>query len=197
MSGQNSTRIPGANSSGGKIWEFELEFSCLRKFYLESAKKLYHLHDGNINVVVTYGDEELRLTLIKDIRPPTVDITQPVGVNAKNQHSFSFSGNSSEQDQFVTVKVADAQGAKIECDGTSWALDNQDLAFLTTATFDVTVNLKDAVGNPATEARVTVNRDVEIPVVTVTTTDFQASSANAKNFPWRELVRKALLLASR
>ena len=144
--------------------------------------------DGaNVTVSASFGTgtEEVTdsVTVLKDTVLPTVAITQPTAINRDNQDSYSLSGTCSEEGANVNVNIGSI-AATVNCASGAWSIANYDLASggLTGSTIAITADITDAAGNDATQASASVTRDVDAPVVTITSTDRVINIADNNQF---------------
>ena len=92
----------------------------------------------------------------------------PAIVNSLNQESYSAAGTCSDVGQDVVVDIG-GLAKSVNCTAGGWSLEGYNVSSLTAASVSLSVNMKDAVGNPADEVSVSVVRDVLVPVLTITT----------------------------
>ena len=138
----------------------------------------------SLKLTVTEGQEEVSQTLIKDTAKPEVTLGTPAIINSINQNSYSVSGTCSEVGQDVVVNIGGLEKS-VNCTGDGWSLGGYNVSSLATASVALSVNMNDAVGNPADEVSVSVDRDVDSPTVRITTTNFKVNSTNKTNYPLR------------
>ena len=138
----------------------------------------------SIPIVVTEGDVELRISVMKDTQKPQVGFNTPTPINSHNQGSYSISGTCSSQDigQEVIISAGGLAVAMGECGEDGWTVENYDVNALTVASVSIVANMKDVAGNPADEANVMIERDVVVPTLTITTTDLRINAANKMNY---------------
>ena len=137
--------------------------------------------NNNLKLTVTEGEEEVSQTLIKDTEKPEVTLETPAIINGINQNSYGVSGTCSDVGQDVVVNIGDLEKS-VNCTEDGWSLGGYNVSSLATGNVSLSVNMKDAVGNPANEVSVSVNRDVDSPTVTIRTTNFKVNSANKTNY---------------
>ena len=125
--------------------------------------------DGEtVEIVIVEGENEVRVTIVKDVTPPTVNVVGPGPINGINQSSYSLLGTCSEVGQQVSVVVGNLPRQLVDCIDSRWILADYDVSGLISASTFVTVNTKDAAGNWADPVSVHVDRDIGPPVVAVT-----------------------------
>ena len=135
----------------------------------------------HLKLTVTEAEEEASQTLIKDTQKPVVVLNTPAIVNSLNQESYSAAGTCSDVGQDVVVNIGELEKS-VTCTANGWSLEGYNVSSLTAANVSLSVNMKDAVGNPADEVSVSVVRDVLVPVLTITTADLKINSANKTNY---------------
>ena len=156
--------------------------ACQDGEWAVSAHDVSGIEDSNsLKLTVTEGEEEVSQTLIKDTVKPEVTLETPAIINGINQNSYGVSGTCSDVGQDVVVKIGGLEKS-VNCAGNGWRLEGYDVSSLLTGSVSLSVNMKDAVGNPANEVSVSVNRDVDSPTVTIRTTNFKVNSANKTNY---------------
>ena len=133
--------------------------------------------NNNLKLTVTEGEEEVSQTLIKDTEKPEVTLETPAIINGINQNSYGVSGTCSDVGQDVVVNIGGLEES-VNCAGNGWRLAGYDVSSLATGSVSLSVNMKDAVGNPADEESVSVNRDVDSPTVTISTSNLNINAAN-------------------
>ena len=143
-----------------------------------SEHDVLSIEDSNsLKLTVTEGEEEVSQTLIKDTEKPEVTLETPAIINGINQNSYGVSGTCSDVGQNVVVNIGDLEKS-VNCAGNGWSLEGYDVSSLLTGSVSLSVNMKDAVGNPANEVSVSVNRDVDSPTVTISTSNLNINAAN-------------------
>ena len=156
--------------------------ACEDGVWAVSEHNVSTLQDSNsLKLTITEGEEEVSQTLIKDTVKPEVTLETPAIINGINQNSYGVSGTCSDVGQDVVVNIGELEKS-VNCAGNGWRLEGYDVSSLLTGSVSLSVNMKDAVGNPANEVSVSVNRDVDSPTVTITTTHFEVNSANKTNY---------------
>ena len=108
-------------------------------------------------------------TALKDTVVPTLAMTPPP-ISSLNQGSYSFTGTCTggHGPVEVTVGTIDTQG---DCAGGVWRVDDLDVESLDGSSVTITADVEDAAGNPANQLSQTVDRDVEVPTVAITSAD--------------------------
>ena len=156
--------------------------ACQNGEWALSGLNVSEISDGpNLKLTVTEGKEEATQTLIKDTQKPVVVLNTPAIVNSLNQNSYSAAGTCSDVGQDVVVDIEGLEKS-VNCTASGWSLEGYNVSSLTVGSVSLSVNMKDAVGNPADEVSVIVVRDVLVPVVTITTTDLKIHNANKSNY---------------
>ena len=143
-----------------------------------SAHDVSGIEDSNsLKLTVTEGEEEVSQTLIKDTAKPVLELNTPAIINGINQNNYGVSGTCSDVGQDVVVNIGELE-TSVNCTGDGWSLEGYDVSSLATGSVSLSVNMKDAVGNPANEVSVSVVRDVIAPTLTITTSDLNINAAN-------------------
>ena len=147
-----------------------------------SAHDVSSIEDNNsLKLTVTEGEEEVSQTLIKDTVKPVVTLRTPAIISSINQNSYSVLGTCSDVGQDVVVNIEGLEKS-VNCTGDGWSLEGYNVSSLTAGSVSLSVNMKDAAGNPANEVSVSVNRDVDSPTVRITTPNFKVNSVNKTNY---------------
>ena len=122
-------------------------------------------------------------TVLKDVVLPTVSITSSGGINEENQSAYSLAGTCSEDGGVVEVNIGGFE-TTANCVSSAWSITNYDLApgGLSGSTIAIAADMTDPAGNPATQATASVGRDVDAPMVTITSTDRIINIADNNQF---------------
>ena len=156
--------------------------ACEDGVWAVSEHNVSTLQDSNsLKLTITEGEEEVSQTLIKDTVKPEVTLETPAIINGINQNSYGVSGTCSDVGQDVVVKIGGLEKS-VNCAGNGWRLEGYDVSSLLTGSVSLSVNMKDAVGNPANEVSVSVNRDVDSPTVTISTSNLNINAANVGTY---------------
>ncbi len=135
---------------------------------------------GAVTVEVAHGTSTDSTTVVKDTIAPLIAITAADDVNLANANVSSYSVSGTCDEDAATVNVAfGALTTTATCSTTSWSVTNWDVsAEADNASVSVTADIADAAGNPATQSTVSVIKDVEVPLVAITS-PIQASFINS------------------
>ena len=156
--------------------------ACQDGEWAVSAHNVSTIGDSNsLKLTIREGEEEVSQTLIKDTAKPVLELKAPAIINGINQNSYGVSGTCSDVGQDVVVNIGGLEKS-VNCTGDGWSLEGYNVSSLATGDVSLSVNMKDVVGNPANEVSVSVNRDVDSPIVRITTSDFKVNSANKTNY---------------
>ena len=156
--------------------------ACENGAWAVSAHDVSGIADSDdLKLTVTHGANEASQTLIKDTQKPKVTLETPAIINSINQSIYSALGTCSDVGQDVVVSIGGLE-TSVNCIADGWSFEGYNVSSLTVANVSVSVNMKDAVGNPADEVSVSVGRNVGSPTVTITTTDFKVSIANKASY---------------
>ena len=140
------------------------------------------LQDSNsLKLTITKGEEEVSQTLIKDTVKPVLELNTPAIINGINQNSYGVSGTCSDVGQDVVVNIGELE-TSVNCARDGWSLAGYNVSSLATGSVSLSVNMKDAVGNPADEESVSVNRDVVAPALTITTSNLNINAVNVGTY---------------
>ena len=103
--------------------------------------------DGEtVEIVMVEGESEVRVTIVKDITPPTINVVGPRPINGTNQSSYSLLGTCSEVGQQVSVAIGTLPRELVDCIDGRWILADYDVSKLISASTFITVNTKDGCG---------------------------------------------------
>lgn len=106
------------------------------------------------------------ITVTKDTGTPTVAITSPAAnsyANASNYTAWTVSGTCSDNGQAVSISAGGgAVTATPTCTAGTWTT-NLNLTAISDGTFTVVADHSDSVGNTATQASASFNKDIILP----------------------------------
>lgn len=143
-------------SCSGGAWNTTLNFTAVS--------------DGSITITANHSNAnsvaatQASVTLTKDATVPTVAIGSPVGtdyITNANKAAFTVSGSCSESGRTVSVSATGGVTATPNCSGTSWTT-SLNLSAVSDGSITITADHQDAAGNAATQASVTLTKDVAI-----------------------------------
>ena len=172
VSGQTVTQTPACES---KTWQ-------------TGAFDVSSLDDGNVAVSATFGEDANRVqaagkTVIKDTVAPTITIASNLSaINLANQDRYTMSGNCNDNSATVTVFVGGLAARTTTCNGATWSLSDYDATAVTASTAALTATIADQYGNSRTATAVTVNRDIVLPAVTITSANVHINALNKANY---------------
>lgn len=129
---------------------------------------------GSVLITANHSDSvgnnanQASVNVLKDTVIPTVTISLAPSINNTNRTAYTVSGTCSENTRTVTVSVSGVAGTPI-CSGSAWTLTVDATAVADGASRTITADHTDLAGNSATQASVSVIKDVVIPTVTIST----------------------------
>ena len=141
------------------------------------------LTQGTVNITANVSDTagnpatQATASFIYDITDPTLSITTPISTdgylnNAEDESSLIISGTSSGADgRTVTVVVGSITGqTSTIATGGAWSitLTSAQVKTLTQGTVNITANVSDTAGNPATQATASFVYDITVPTLAIT-----------------------------
>lgn len=121
-------------------------------------------------------------SVAKDTALPTVSITSSPSINNTNKATYTVGGTCSESTRLVTLNVGGVSGTIACSGGGTWSRSLDVTSVSDSASVTVTANHTDVAGNAATQASVTVLKDVVIPTVTITT-PVAINNTNKASYP--------------
>jgi methionine-rich copper-binding protein CopC len=149
-----------------------------------TSAQLKTLTEGTVNITANVSDTagnpatQATASFVYDITAPTLAITTPISTdnfvnNVEDESSLTISGTSSGADgRTVTVVVGSITGqtATITAGGAwSISLTSAQLKTLSEGTVNITANVSDTAGNPATQATASFTYDITAPTLAITT----------------------------
>ena len=120
-------------------------------------------------------------TALKDISIPALTITTPSAITSNSQDSYSVSGTCTEVDQQIQVNIGGI-ALNVDCVSNAWSITGQDVKSLTGGSVRITANTKDIAGNIAPEVAEDVTRDIDPPVLSITTSDINIDQSNYQDY---------------
>jgi methionine-rich copper-binding protein CopC len=161
-----------------------------------TSAQLKTLTEGTVNITANVSDTagnpatQATASFVYDITAPTLAITTPISTdnfvnNVEDESSLTISGTSSGADgRTVTVAVGSITGqtATIAAGG-AWSitLTSAQLKTLTEGTVNITANVSDTAGNPATQATASFTYDRTAPTLLSSTPADGATDAGVSN----------------
>ena len=161
-----------------------------------TSAQLKTLTEGTVNITANVSDTagnpatQATASFTYDITAPTLAITTPISTdnfvnNVEDESSLTISGTSSGADgRTVTVAVGSITGqtATIAAGG-AWSitLTSAQLKTLTEGTVNITANVSDTAGNPATQATASFTYDRTAPTLLSSTPADGATDAGVSN----------------
>jgi hypothetical protein len=143
---------------------------------------LFKITDAAGNDSATTGSQSYEL----DTLAPTLAITTPISGgyinNAEDEIDLVISGISSGADgQTVTVDVGGTSKTATVATGGAWSvtLTSTEVRALSSGTVNITADIDDAAGNPATQATASYIYDITAPTLTVSNVDISADTGTS------------------
>ena len=142
------------------------------------------IDDGNnVRITAIEGEGEVEREVLKDTERPVVNISSNSAINSLNQNNYVVSGTCPAEDDErpVVLSIGGLPDQSIDCMNGNWSLQS-DVSSLTGGMITIVANMEDSAGNAADSVNVEVSRDIELPEVSITTTDFRINSSNKDNY---------------
>ena len=161
---------------------------CISAGTWSTSLDVSSLEDGsNVVINVSFGAGSAEVTdsdtVLKDTERPTVGISPSLPpINKTNQTHYDLWGTCSENGRLGEVSVGDLTPQAVSCSSYQWEILSYDVSSLTGSSITMTADLSDAAGNPAESALVTVDRDVEAPIPTLSTSFLHVNKNNVTQY---------------
>ena len=158
---------------------------CQSSRWATGAFNVSALADGTVTVTAGFGSVQdgSGRTVIKDTAAPTITLaTDLSAINKANQGSYTISGTCNESSAVVTVTVGALTARTTTCLGTTWSLGDYNASTTTGNSVAITASIKDQYENTQAASGVSVDRDIVVPIVGITSTSLHINKANERNY---------------
>jgi hypothetical protein len=163
----HDTETVSLDIGGGTITDSQACASGTFSFNVDTATVT---DNTSIAIQVDHGGASDSTNVLKDTVAPTLAITLAVDIDSSNVANYGISGVCSE-DGTINIDLGGLTNTAT-CSGGGWSLSGWDVSGLSDATGIVlTADQTDAAGNAATQATDTVDKDVSVYTVAITTAD--------------------------
>ena len=150
----SATITDSQNCSGG-AFSFSLDVSSVAD-------------NASVAIQVDHGSASDTTNVLKDTVAPTITIDALSNIDSTNVTTYSLSGTCDEVAASVNINLGGLSNTAT-CDGSVWSIASWDVNAEADATgINVTADITDAAGNPATQASTTVDKDTTAPSVAIT-----------------------------
>ena len=174
LANQGSYNLEGSCEEGGRsvkvtIGSLAMEsVTCTSDSWAIMGKDVASLDDGDVSLLVTQQDEHrnqaiVSLNVIKDITPPSLEVTSSLVINIANKESYQAIEGTCEGSEQVMLTLGSAAVEGVSCAISAWSFAIADT--LAEGNHRLTITQEDEWGNTSTKTPLLV-KDITAPSFT-------------------------------
>ena len=160
-------------SVNGVIGSTGYSATCSGGSFTSAAANVSGEGDGSVTINATLTDLAGNASTLdtqgvsKDTVAPALAITLANAINNANDTSYTVAGTCDENGQTVSLDIGGLSFTPT-CTASAWNVTGVDVSSVGDGTVNITADISDAAGNPATQATTSVNKNTAVASVAIT-----------------------------